>query len=943
MTTPVHSSPAPSNRFGGIYALALRLGQWLSLASIAYTIIVYFQTRALPVLGVTAGVFLTFLLVRAAGRRFPQDPDGSALLAGLGIISSYLSGELFYAGLTLFNLLGGVLMLGAVWMLVRPQRGARWLGLMGVFTLLILLASRIPLLERMDTTVFVGQNFAGPFFTAVTVVFILVQLVRSIRVRGLRNRLLSTLLLVSFVPVLVVAILTGLFGFQTGRQQVTNQLEAVAALKESQIDAWLDDQRVSFESIARPGFGASSIQDYLEGEPSRPTTLTAQIRILDEFKRLAAANDAFAEIFFIDIDGSVRVATNGERLGSVVAGQPYFRAGLQGYNVQAPVYSTTLDVPVSYLSRPIFNTSNPRPGQQPLGVLVARLNLDVLDTILTERAGLGETGETYLVSGAFDLLTPSTDPEDYPVGFTIVRTTGSLSGAETRGEGSALYVDYRGVPVLGVYRWVSNLHTLLMVEQNQEEVFAALRLNVLLNVGIAILTASLALSIAISLAQNISEPIVALAGDASRIASGEIERIETLAREDEIGDLSQALNTMTGRLQENVENLESIVAERTREVERRASYLHAAAEVGKAATQIYRLEDLLTPVTHLVSERFNFYHVGIFLLDETREFAVLQAANSEGGWRMLARGHRLKVGEQGIVGYVTSAGQPRIQQHVGEDAVYYANPDLPYTRSEMALPLRAGGELLGALDVQSTEENAFGQDDIEVLQVLADQVALAIANARLFEQLRQSIEAERRAFGELSREAWSDILQARQISAVRSDSRGVAVVDSNWTDEARQAMEQSQLVHPGLDRVSQRYPLAVPVRVRGNVVVGVLETYKPAEEGDWTTQELDALQALSEQLGIALENARLFEQTQRLAQRERIAADVSGKVWSSSDVETILQTAVQELGRALHASQGSIRLRLASEGAASNGHAANGGNGAIPDHSNGSTGLEVNE
>lgn len=936
MTELTAPSPARS-RLGRIYATALRFGQWLAAAAILYGLVGFVVTQSVSFLGLSAGVFITLLFIRAATSRYPQYTDASATLAAIGVLISHFTRELFTSDFTTLHLISGVLVLGAIYLLARPSRPWLWLALLVVHFGLVQAAGVVQQTAGIEPLE--GQTFASPIFTAAIVLFILVQLVRSIRVRGLRNRLLSTLLLVSFVPVLVVAALTGLFGFQTGRQQVTNQLEAVAALKESQIDSWLEDQRVSFETIARPGFGARSLQDYLEGDPSRPTTLTAQIRALDEFKRLAASNSAFVEIFFADVDGQVQISTNTERLGTVIAGQPYFRSGLQGYNVQAPVYSTTLGEPVSYLSRPIFNTTEPRPGQQPLGVLVARLNLDVLDTILTEQAGLGETGETYLVSGAFDLLTPSNDPEEYPVGFTVVRTTGSLRGGETRGNGSALYIDYRGVPVLGVYRWVSSLHTLLMVEQNQEEVFAALQLNVLLNVGIAILTASLALAIAISLAQNISEPIVALAGDASRIASGEIERIETLEREDEIGDLSQALNTMTGRLQENVENLESIVAERTREVERRAAYLHAAAEVGKAATQIYRLSDLLTPVTHLVSEQFGFYHVGIFLLDETREFAVLQAANSEGGWRMLARGHRLKVGEQGIVGYVTSAGQPRIQQHVGEDAVYYANPDLPYTRSEVALPLKAGGELLGALDVQSTEEEAFGQDDVEVLQVLADQVALAIANARLFEQLQESIESERRAFGELSREAWAEILQARQISAVRSDARGVVVADFDWTGEARRALEEGQLVQPGLDAANQRYPLAIPVRVRGNVVVGVLDTYKPAEEGGWTTQELEALQALSEQLGIALENARLFEQTQRLAQRERIAADVSGKVWSSSDVETILQTAVQELGRALHASKGSIRLRLADESPSSNGHSSNGA-GHAPENGNG-TGEEV--
>ncbi|MBI3160329.1 MAG: GAF domain-containing protein [Chloroflexi bacterium] len=909
-----------------IFAAALLLGLWASLASLAYTLIVFYLVRQPLILGMTAGFALAVVLLLAARRALPLDLERSGLLAALAIVVLYLSGELFYAGLTAFNLIGGLAMLAAPYILLRPARRRVWLALMLAFAALTLAANLFSPFPRVDPASLAGRNFAGPFFTAIVALFILAQALRTLRVRGLRNRLLSTLLLASFIPVLLVAGLTGLFGFQTGRQQVSNRLEAVAALKEAQINSWLEDQRVSFESILRPGIGARNLRDFLQGDSSRPTTLTAHDRVVDEFNRLLAGNSNFAEIFFADIQGQVRIASLASRQGISVAGQPYFRSGLIGFNVQAPVYSTTLRVPVSYLSRPIYNDVDPQPGQQPLGVLIVRLDLDPINNLLVERAGLGQSGETYLVSSNFELLTPALDTEEYPVGFTVVRSTGALRGAETRGRGSAVYVDYRGVPVIGVYRWVSGLHTLLLVEQEQQEVFATLQLNLVLNIGIALLAASAAVAAAFSLSQNISQPMVDLASDATRIAAGEIQRIETIAREDEIGALSQALNQMTARLQETVDNLESIVGERTSELERRAGYLHAAAEVGKAATQIYRLEDLLTPVTHLVSERFGFYHVGIFLLDETREFALLQAANSEGGWRMLARGHRLKVGEQGIVGYVTSSGQPRIQQHVGEDAVYYANPDLPFTRSELALPLRAGGELLGALDVQSTEENAFGEVDIEVLQVLADQVALAIQNARLFEQLGQSIEAERRALGELSRTAWADILRARDITGVLSTPKGVTLADPEWTAEARRALAQGEVVKGARSSDGQRYPLAIPVRVRGNVIVGVLETHKPVKDGEWTTQELETLQAVAEQLGIALENARLFEQTQRLAQRERIAAEVSGKVWASSDIDTILQTAVQELGRALNASQGAIRLRLASE--AENGHAANGANGS---------------
>ncbi len=157
----------------------------------------------------------------------------------------------------------------------------------------------------------------------------------------------------------------------------------------------------------------------------------------------------------------------------------------------------------------------------------------------------------------------------------------------------------------------------------------------------------------------------------------------------------------------------------------------------------------------MLSTRFGFYHVGIFLKDETGRYALLYAANSEGGQRMLKRGHKLEVGQVGIVGYVTESGKARIALDVGKDAVYFDNPDLPQTHSEMALPLKIADRILGALDIQSTEPQAFKQDDIEVLQIVADQLAIAIENSRLLAESRSAVDAMRRTYGEVSLQAWN--------------------------------------------------------------------------------------------------------------------------------------------------------------------------------------------
>jgi len=179
------------------------------------------------------------------------------------------------------------------------------------------------------------------------------------------------------------------------------------------------------------------------------------------------------------------------------------------------------------------------------------------------------------------------------------------------------------------------------------------------------------------------------------------------------------------------------------ETQRRATQLATAAAVARDATAILDVDHLLDQAVHLISEQFGFYHAGVFLLDEHDEYAILQAASSEGGRRMLERGHKLRVGEVGIVGYVASTGEPRIALDVGQDATHFANPDLPDTRSEMALPLKVQERVVGVLDVQSTHEAAFSEDDVAVLQTMADQLATAIANARLFEQAQRRARRER--------------------------------------------------------------------------------------------------------------------------------------------------------------------------------------------------------
>jgi methyl-accepting chemotaxis protein len=277
--------------------------------------------------------------------------------------------------------------------------------------------------------------------------------------------------------------------------------------------------------------------------------------------------------------------------------------------------------------------------------------------------------------------------------------------------------------------------------------------------------------------RQIVGPVQAMATTAEAISTGDLSQQVRVTRRDELGVLAKAFNSMTAQLRELIGSLEQRVTERTHQLE-------AAAQVAREAVAIRDVDHLLDQTTRLISERFGFYHVSIFLLDEAGEYAVLRAAASEGGQRMLASAHKLKVGEAGIVGYVTTSGEPRIALDVGEDTAFFSNPNLPDTRSEMALPLKVQERVIGVLDVQSAEAAAFSEEDVAVLQVMADQLAIAIENAQLLHATQQTVH-------ELS-SAVSEILAATTQQVAGASEQSAAISQTTTTvDEVKTIAGQS--------------------------------------------------------------------------------------------------------------------------------------------------------
>jgi GAF domain-containing protein len=342
---------------------------------------------------------------------------------------------------------------------------------------------------------------------------------------------------------------------------------------------------------------------------------------------------------------------------------------------------------------------------------------------------------------------------------------------------------------------------------------------------------------------------------------------------------------------------------RTRDLERRSLQLVASAEVSRAATSILETDRLSQQVVELIRERFDLYYVGLFLVDTEGEWAVLRAGTGDAGQAMLARGHRIKVGD-GMVGWSIAHVRARVALEAGRDAVRLATAELPDTRSEAALPLRSRGQVLGALTIQSTRAGTFDQDTITALQTMADQVAVALDNARLFTESQAALEAERRVYGEVGRQAWAELLRARTDWGYRYTHKSIARAEGDWWTEMRQAARTSQVVQA--DGAGEP-TLAIPLKVRGQVA-GVLGFRKGESSETWTHEAVTLLETLAEQLSLALESARLYQDTQRRAEYERLTGEVTARMRETLDVDAVLQTAVHEMRQMLGLAEVEVRM-----------------------------------
>ncbi|MDX2077678.1 MAG: GAF domain-containing protein [bacterium] len=351
-----------------------------------------------------------------------------------------------------------------------------------------------------------------------------------------------------------------------------------------------------------------------------------------------------------------------------------------------------------------------------------------------------------------------------------------------------------------------------------------------------------------------------------------------------------------------------------------------------------RVGDIVTDITQQVAQRISvqdlseytigrivtdfakIYHAQIFLTDETGSEARLSSSTGEVGKKLIERAHGLKVGSVSVIGQVTYLGKYIIAKSGSSDSVHQRNELLPETQVEAAFPLRIGNRVIGALDLQSKDREAFGRDDLaQSFQTLADSIGLAIDNIRQFERAEQRVKENERLVEE-AREAlrqverlnerltgriWSDYINGagREIGLAVDFESKESITQADLTASIAEAMKSHQLVQSTVDG---QQVITLPLRVRGRVV-GAME-FELNEDGEFTPEDLDLLQEVGERFGVAIENVRLVNESQRTAQREAFVNQIVGRLQTMNNVEDMVTEAARGLRDALKAQKIAIKL-----------------------------------
>ncbi len=1076
------------------------------VATVLFYVYLGLQSDAWQILAVAGvGIVLGGLVLLSAGlSRRGRVTEGAGLLIGSMLVAIVVDSALI-ANLGVVLGLATLLTTVAIATQTLPQQWVNRAMLAGVVASVA--AGLLDLLAPPFQLALPEIESFAPVIIVITLLVYAVLVARQYRSYSLPSKLIVAFLAVSLISIAAVALFTqGTVRASLGAEIGANlqSLARVEAVSIGDLLAKQVDQLFAFGTQFEAQAEAASA-----AEAGNVTAIQAEIDRLDrQWQRAVAAGDetdplvqsrlgsdiasamreyreafpASGEVLLTDRYGALIAATNlvpGYAQADQAWWQAAYNNGVGATYIGQPEFDRNSALYVSTVAIPLFASDS----RDVVGILGVKYHLSgLLDTLSGTRFGQTGGAELLLPNGKF--LRLSGEAPAHPDFLAALREMTSTY-AEIDFEGALslvsqtplVTVDPDEAPIISGLGWT------VVVHQNRDESLALVEQQSRSAVLVAVVVAGVMAGAAIGVGQFLSAPIARLTRVAQSVAAGDLTVHAVVKSHDEIGTLATAMNSMTEQLRVLIGSLEERVAART-------AQLQASAEVGRAVAAILDPDQLVRQAVDLITDRFGFYYVAVFTLDEAGRFAALRAATGEAGKVLEEHGHRLEVGGQSMVGSAIALRRPRIALDVGAEAVRFVNPLLPHTRSEIALPLVVGERIIGALDAQSTQAAAFDEANAAVLQSMVNQLAVALNNAEQFRRAERQARAQANLLaaaveltGRLDRAALFDLIARRAVTVIGADGAGVWLAAGDeyagvelvaaihlgetytlgqrlvkgeglpgqvlatgeavrvddagdptshgaalavpmrfawqqhtsgvlvaarsqpgshfdadderlarlfatqaaaalanaelleeqgrtleeldainrqltgeaWTKQfnrmpegllqahfargGQAAMEQAWLPEVELS-VSSMKPvawseraeqiisspfqaaLAAPIVLRGEVI-GALQVGEVSHARFWSSEDLAFVQGVADQVALAVENARLIEETQRAAQRDQIVAQAADRIRRPVDLEAVLRTAVEEIGRITGASDVSIRLGVAAsspDNGGSNGH-----------------------
>lgn len=727
--------------------------------------------------------------------------------------------------------------------------------------------------------------------------------------RSLVTALATAFVVLSVIPLLLVSGLLGYFDFQAQREALYNRQQLIGAEAAKEVSGFIEQIFSALEASARVGQVSNQEQQQL---------------ILE---KLLGLEDALREVVLLDKAGqeiagashrSLAASSNLLKLAksdglAQVSQEPRFISKVY-IDEETSEPLVTLAVPV----KDVFGEFQ--------GALLAEVNLKFMWDVV-DRLQVGETGTAFVVNKQGDLIAFG-DAGRVLKGENLsqlMEVAEFIKGGEV--DEQALYTTgINGAAVVGTFVPLGTPDWAVITEIPVEEAYQSAIYRGAFLLGSVLVLAALAAGAGLYISRSLTTPLLNLTQTATRLATGEIGLRATMEGPAEVVHLANAFNAMTTQLRELIGSLEERVAARTHRLE-------TIAVVSERLTAILDFEQLLQEMVDEIKEKFAYYHAHVYTLDDRGQNLVLAAGVGEAGAQMRAKSHSIPLDAvTSLVARAARTGEVVRVDNVREAPDWLPNPLLPDTHSEMAVPIISEERVIGVLDVQQDKVAGLDEGDASLLRSLAGQVAIAVRNARLFTQTQAALDKAQSLQRLYMGEAWERLIATHPTTDYEYRQGPLPPLSEVTTPEAVAALQQGQTVRLETERKkmadgklnpedgqepadipsSSPLALATPLKLRDEVI-GVLGLHAADSGRSWTEDEIALIESVGEQMALAIENARLFEDTQRNAWRDQVVSETTAKVWSSAEIEEVMRAAVAQLGDKLRASEVVIRLGTETE------------------------------